>query len=219
MNLSSPDPVARAAAIAMTLALAGCNSVGNSNWVELYKVMRASWSNDGRVTLEQASKSPYASIGLRVGGSTEVMLLLATDNPDGQLWTSAAKITIVTRKGRIVRTAGLGKDLVGFTPRSSDPGLLAGPHSFSWTADFSNPERFGVAVTCRDGNPVPETISVLGTKLKTLRIEERCSAKPTDWSFTNTFWISPTDGMVWRSIQYVHPDQDALRVETLRPPE
>ena len=83
------------------LALAGCNSTGQSDWSNYYRLMRDSFHasfGDGGVTREQAAAVPYASIGVRSNGNPELLLVLATDNDGDLLWTSASRI--VTRYSR-----------------------------------------------------------------------------------------------------------------------
>ncbi len=49
---------------------------------------------------------PYASMGWRLNGGPQNIIVLASDSGQEQMWTSAARIVIVTKDGRIKRTGG-----------------------------------------------------------------------------------------------------------------
>ena len=97
--------------LAGLLLVSGCNSTGTSDYTLYYQAMRQSLSHvfggDTHVGKDKAAAISYASIGYRVNGGPEQLLVLATDSGGEQLWTSAAHVVIVTRGGRIVRTVGL----------------------------------------------------------------------------------------------------------------
>jgi len=175
--------------------------------------------NNKKVTLEEAAAVPYASMGIRVGNSTETMIILASDTGGPLLWTAGAGIAITTRDGRIVRTAGLSHNLGGYEPGSVSLGA-DGVRSTRWQADFPDLKLYSVAIACRSRPAVDETIIILGKDIQTRRINESCSTEGSglDWSFDNTYWLDPSSGLVWRSIQHVHPLLDAIETEILRPP-
>ncbi|HEY4078173.1 MAG TPA: YjbF family lipoprotein, partial [Rhizomicrobium sp.] len=107
-------------ALAGLLLLGACNSSGTSGYAQYYQVLRDSVSasfGDGRITKDQAAAIPYASMGYRLNGDNERLVVLATDTNREQLWTSAAHVVIVTRDGRITRTVGLEHDIVGVAPK------------------------------------------------------------------------------------------------------
>ena len=112
----------RLSALALVLLTAGCSSghSGNTNYSQFLEIARQSMiASFGkvRVTREQAAAIPYASMGYTQDGGNESMLILGTDSGSEQLWTSAARVVVVTRDGRIARTLGLGHDLSGMTAR------------------------------------------------------------------------------------------------------
>jgi hypothetical protein len=200
------------------LALSGCSSEG-SDWVDMFKAARAAWDNrDAPIGLEQASGIPFATMGVRVNGGREQMLLLATDTNGERLWTSGSKVAITTRRGRIIRTAGFGTDLSGYENANGDPAGWRAPHAFAWNADFADLGYYSVPVVCRVAPAGREPITILGKEIDTVRVDETCRAEKLDWSFTNSYWVNPESGRVWRSIQYLHPKGLVLEIELLRPP-
>src|SRR6185312_7864901 len=100
-----------------------CNSSGTSGYSQYYQVLRDSVAasfGGGRITKDQAAAIPYASMGYRLNGGNEQLVVLATDANGEQLWTSAAHVVIVTRGGRITRTVGLEHDISGVVPKVGD---------------------------------------------------------------------------------------------------
>jgi len=217
---SSNRKVRRAApAVAAAILLGGCSSIGHGDVSSVFAIAKSLWGNDQKVTLEEAASVPYASMGVRLGGGTETMIILAGDSGGQRLWTSSAKIAITTSDGRIVRTAGFEHNLGGYEPRSDSPGE-GGVRTVRWQADFPDLNLYSVPITCRDRQAGDETIVILGQNIHTHRIEESCTSEGgrLDWSFRNTYWVDPERTLIWRSIQHVHPQLDAIETEILRPP-
>jgi hypothetical protein len=220
-TISSNRKACRAAPVlAAVLVLAGCSAVGSSDVTSLYAIAKNLWSGGSqKVILEEAASVPYASMGLRLGGGPQVMIILAGDAGGQRLWTSAAKIAITTKDGRIVRTAGFEHNLGGYDSQDSTLGT-DGARMVRWQADFPDLSLYSVPIICQDQPAREETIVILGQAIHTRRIDESCASKGSrlDWSFDNTYWLDPSSGLVWRSIQHVHPRLDAIEMEILRPP-
>jgi hypothetical protein len=196
-----------------------CSSIGGLDMKSMYTVAKSMWARGQGVTLDEAAAVPYASMGLRVGDSTQIMLILAADEGGQRLWTSSSGIAITTRDGRIVRTAGISYDMSGFVAQS-DVAEGSGSRVVRWQADFPDLGFYSIAVVCRDRVTGDEVIVILGKEIHTRHVEEKCRTESSqlNWSFKNNFWLDPSDGMVWRSTQHVHPKLDAIETETLRPP-
>lgn len=211
----------------MTLCLALCSlsacssiEVGGGDAGALYRLAKIMWNgNRQSVTLAQAASVPYASMGVRIGNGPQTMIVLASDTGTQRLWTSAAHISLETRDGRIMRTAGLAHNLSGAetirVAKQKD-----GTRTVQWLADFADLGLYSMPIICRDSNAGAETITILGKAIQTRRINESCQSQSTglDWSFHDTFWVDPETGLTWRSIQHIHPDFDPVETEILRPP-
>jgi Group 4 capsule polysaccharide lipoprotein gfcB, YjbF len=202
--------------------LAACSGTGNGTGTDagsVFQLARDLWSGNQRVSLEEAASVPYASLGLRVGDSSETMLVLASDDHGRRLWTSAERIAVTTQDGRIVRTAGLQHDLGGYEMGyqiTHEDGVT----DVQWQADFPELGLYSVAIKCTDRRAGNETITIMGKAIHTYRIDETCFADKSvlDWSFKNTYWLDPSSGLAWRSIQHVNPRLDPIEMEILRPP-
>ncbi len=185
----------------------------------MFKLVRQSWESSDAVQLNDAAVIPYATLGIRIGGDPERIVVLATDSHGERVWTSASRVALTTRRGRIVATAGLGHDLSAFVGDSALNGDWKIARSFSWTADFNDLGLYNVEVDCDDIPAGSEKIVILGKDIDTIRVDETCRSNQLDWSFSNTFWVSQVSNRVWRSIQYIHPKMGALEIELLRPPQ
>ena len=212
-----PSRLIRAATVgALALVASACSSSnsGNTSYAQFFKIINQSLSGSFgklRITREQAAAIPYASLGYRLDGGNQGLLVLATDSGGDLLWTSAAHVVIVTRDGRIVRTVGLGQDLSNVTARDQS-GLLPvaaavrAPFSSTRLEDFPDLGLYGVRLTCQARLGGRQSIKILGQAIATLRVDEACNSRNPDWSFTDNFWIDKDSGFVWRSRQHVHPN-------------
>ncbi len=216
----------KGAAAASALILAGCAGGNqNSTWGEYYQVLNQSFSNSfssKAVTRDRAAAVPYASLGYRLNGGPETMLVLATDSGGEQLWTSSAHIVVVTHDGRVTRTVGLPHDLGQWAP-SRGPALipasaaLTGPQTSSLLADFPDQGRYSSTVTCRSAAAGRETVTILGRDIATTRVDETCESAQLKWQFRNSYWMD-ADRFVWRTVQHINPNGDVLDIEIFRPP-
>lgn len=214
------------AAAAGLLALTACASSDGSDMGQYGQVVRQMFRGGfgkAGVTLKQAAAIPYASMGWRLDGGAQNIIVLATDNEQGQLWTSAAHIVFLTQDGRIKRTVGLAHDMAALAPHGSGamtaPGhAMAGAYSEQRTADFPDSGAFSVPMTCRGTARGVQAVTILGKKIATTRVEEHCEARTIGWSFTNVFWVDRESGFVWRSLQHIHPHGETIETEIFRPP-
>jgi hypothetical protein len=211
-------------AFALALCSAGCSSDGTSDYGQLFQYVSSAWTGrDTAVTHEQASAIPYASLGVRIGDGPEQMLVLATGDNSKSSWTSASHFVLQTEYGRIVQSVGFAADIDGLQSQagekiSSPADSIASARTEKFLADFGNIHRYSVPITCKIGPTGNEPITILGSAINTVHVTEICYAALLDWNFENSYWIDPQSGLVWRSVQYVHPNTDPIETETLRPP-
>jgi hypothetical protein len=208
-----------ATAFAAAGLLGACNGLSREDLNSIYELGKGMVSRGRSVTLQEAAAVPYATIGVRMGGSSETMLVLASDSNGLLLWTSSLHIAITTRNGRIVETTGLRYNIRMQETQSGAPGEDGG-RTIRRQADLPELGLYSVAITCRSRSLGEETITILGKDIRTQRTEEKCEADTPrfNWSFRNVYWTDPEDGFVWRSIQHVNPELDAVEIEVLRPP-
>jgi hypothetical protein len=220
----------RAARLIPALALlvtGGCSSAGsgNTNYSQFYQILKqgvAASMGTIRVTRDQAAAIPYASLGYSLDGGNQAMLVLATDSNGELLWTSPSHIVIVTRGGRITRTLGLPHDLAGLTSAGGPPPAPADaalrPFTSTRQEDFPELGFYGVTLSCSARLVGRQKIEILGQAITTNRVDETCRSQKPEWSFTDSFWIDPDNGLVWRSRQHINPKAGSIDIEIFRPP-
>jgi len=219
--------VTRRGALALgVLLLGGCTSTGDSNYSQVWQVLRDSVKasfGDAKVTRDQAAAVPYASMGWRLGKGPQSLIVLATDKDGQRLWTSSARIVLVTQDGRLVRSVGLPHDLGGLNPRNASAlpppaQALTAPYRNTRLADYPDMGRYGVTIDCQTHAVARQNITILGRVLSATLVQEDCDAQALRWHFQDQYWVDPTDGTVWRSRQHIHPQDDILETELFRPP-
>jgi len=205
-------------ALLLVGTVGGCSSGGNADLRSIASVIRLSLGPAQRVTLKQAAAIPYASIGIRLGTGPQAIATLATDDGGQRLWASGQKVMIVTtRSGQIQRTVGLPYNLTWLMQSGSTEANPSARRS-TWSADFADVGIYGAAIQCDALASANVQISILGNRIATRRTLVRCVATQLNWSFQNAYWTDLRTGLVWRSIQHVHPKLDPIEIETLRPP-
>ena len=210
---------------AIALLLAGCSSQ-KGDWNQYFQMIQAGLHtsfNKPAISRDQAAAIPYASLGFRVDGSAEQLLVLATDTNGDQLWTAASHMVLLLHDGRLVRSVGLPHDRDGLSPQGA-LGLppvadaLKTPFRSIRQADFPDMNLYGVTLNCVTGARGHQTLSILGTPIATTRIDENCHSENPRWSFTDNFWVDAASGFVWHSVQHLNPTGTILQIEILRPP-
>lgn len=213
----------RQAALLAALMLGGCAQQGAyHDYGVLVRQSVSALFHRQRITRAQAAAIPYASLGYSVGGGDEKLLVLATDTDGQQLWTSAEHIVLTMRGGRVVKTVGLAHDLSGVMAANGQdlPPLAAAlkaPYASVRLMDFPDLTAYGVHVACTTRSAGPQSVTILGTAIATVRVDEQCRSDRFHWSFTNSYWLDPQTGMAWQSRQAVHPRLDSLQIDIFRP--
>src|ERR1700761_2239671 len=208
----------------LTWPLAGCDMPYGLSLDSVKTCLAVGTGLEGApgVTLQQASQIPYATIGYRVGKSSENVLILASTTSDGMLWTAADHHALVTVSGRVTRSAGFDWNLGDTSFLQPDPvqtGLhqLAANVVLSRAVDLRDIERYGLGVQSTFTPVDKKSINVLGTDINVVEVNENCECRVLNWTFQNTYWADVDSGFVWRSVQTVHPNLSPLTIEVLRP--
>ncbi len=207
---------------ALAFGTTACSSDSSTNWPQIINIVEQSWAKSPSITLQQASAVPYATMGLRIGDGPETMIVLAADTGNKKLWTSSERIALTVRNGRIVESAGLPANVNATIFQDADPldyYIMGGtePRSATRQVDLWDRDLFGVLLMCELNPRGSVTIAILGEDIGTRRVDETCHSQSLDWTFTNSFWIG-TNGLIWKSVQSIHPGLAPLATEILRPP-
>jgi hypothetical protein len=206
------------------LAAGGCSSE-QSVWRQYFQLIRQGVSGgfgSSTVSRDQAASIPYASLGYRVDGGGQALLVLATDTNGEQLWTAASHVVLLTRDGRILRSVGLPHNRT-MMPQAGAvlPSLhdaLKAPVRSTRLVDWPDLGTYSVPLSCLATARGSQLISILGTNLVTTRVDETCQSANPRWSFTDNYWLDADTGFVWRSTQHLHPAGSTVQIDILRPP-
>lgn len=207
------------------LGLGGCASDSLSLLgASLPKFGASARGNGYPLTDAQIKAIPYASMGVRIGGSSAVVTILASVDGLRLHWASADRVVLITERGRLVKTIGLPRDLLTTRFTEFDPlaqiarGEPANSAGISRIVDLRPKDDFSVPVQSQCTVQEEETLTLLGQPRTLLRIRERVVVRKWRWSTDNLFWLDPADGQIWKSRQQYCPDVPAITMEMLRPP-
>lgn len=209
MRLPSPGSlrsgVRWAGAVSVSLLLSACTTLSLSTADALR--LGSFGSSDDEPTPEAVAASPYYQAMATTSAGSAVLIL---GNLDGarEAWYSASQEAVFIEHGRVVKTAGLPQNLDALRVGGQDPfvaGLhrLSGPVEYRRQEDWSPNYRYGVEVTARLVPAGEETVRILGTAHRLLRVDERISAPAARYEAQNRYWVDPSDGFVWKSRQSI----------------
>ncbi len=214
--------VCRSIIVAALLPLCGCAGTSDPTNSDVGKVVLLLYHDvlkiggEDSVPRERAAAVPYASLGVRLGTSTESMFVLASRTGHDLHWLGGKKVAITTRGGRVVQTVGFDHNLTGFQEIALAYGDAVRRQEKDFMFDYSEVSLYGVLVKCTEVDLGAEQITIIGANHDTEHRAEDCSAPKLDWEFRDEFWTDAS-GFTWKSKQYVEPDLDPLTIESLRP--
>jgi hypothetical protein len=190
---------------------------------DLYKVgtvVVASVTGDPeKIPRDRAAAVPYASMGLELGSTPELLLVLGTSTAGDLDWYAGDQVFVRTRKGRITRTVGLPYDLGGLREvPAANAAVTAGiPAAGQYSLDFPDLNIFGATAQCVRKSTADETVSILGSTIPAVHIVDHCTVSTMRWNFDNDYWIDRGNGYMWRSSQHIHPNSPPVVLEVFRP--
>lgn len=221
----------RTTIIALALLLGGCTNQGfNPIVVEAVGVLNPF---DGTETVEVATGQPVtraaieradvATIRARlVDDRSPTYLFAASENGGYVTFASNLRQTLTLRGSQITGSRGLGYDLLSAS--SSQPDPLSRPirpgswpdrvvRSYEFPAD--SPRGRVESFTCRfEAGPIRDVV-ILQKSHRVVEISEYCDG-PTG-SFENLHLSDVSDGTVWRSLQWLGPQQGLIDLEMVLP--
>ena len=170
---------------------------------------------------DYAENLPYASIAVTLKNVPKALLVLAKAEGDDLHWMSSDRSLLVTRKGRLIRTAGLTQNILQTSIVNED--LIAGgvlPTKLQSAkqrkiVDLSPGNRYGMVVESHYSVEKRQVLRILRYEHDTTHITEHCHVPMLSWHFENQFWIDD-QGTVWRSIQHITPEMPSVEIELIK---
>lgn len=174
---------------------------------------------DAPFTPEYIENLPYATLTAKIGRGQRSLLVLARYDGLNLLWASANESALVTRNGRLIKTAGLERNLLDTQGISEDP-IVSGRSNFEGkflrTVDLDT-GRYGIPIESNFDIQEQATIQILNKEHNTLVIREKNRAQSLHWNFTNTFWLDINTSFVWKSIQHFDPSTPPVEIQITKP--
>lgn len=220
-------------AAALALGVGGCSSGGESSFTiakALFDRAMPDRKQEGgapapapKITRAAVEASGAALIRTRLVDETvRPVLSAAAQNGPYVTYVSRLGQSLTLRGALVTGSRGLGHDLLSVTTSAADPLVRARPVP-DWPAELRRTYRFpgrgpgGDArlVTCRYMPGATREIEIVEVVHRGIQVEERCRGEGLD--FTNHLFADARSGFVWRSIQWLGPDQGAIDVEIIEP--
>lgn len=173
------------------------------------------------ISRERVNNLPYASIAANIGKGPRTLLILWRTERDDQHWLAADGVAVVTRGGRVVKTAGLPANLRESLPIGQDPlakGLQDVTASVNAARIVDTDDAYGTRIDSTFEALGPATISIAEINFETLVFRETNRVLHLNWAFENMYWVDPADGFTWKSRQYFSRAYPPLEIEILKPP-
>lgn len=197
--------------------LAGCE---DSDLGQLAQLAYTSvTSTPPKIGRDQAAAIPYASMGLELGDTAQVLLVLGTETGNELDWFAGDQVFLRTRNGKVIRTVGLPYDLGGLRQLDPAPGMAksASATALQYSFDFPDLGIFDAVAQCTTRDAGNATVEIFGSQLPTRHTIEHCSVPDMRWNFDNEYWTDPMTGYVWRSSQHIHPESPPVVLQVFRP--
>ncbi len=171
---------------------------------------------------DDIAKLPYASIAAKIGKGPRSLLVLGRYDGRDLHYLSADRVAVVTRDGRLVKTAGLPQNLKATHFTHDDPVAgrlhqLTETTRFVRTVDIDAANTYGMPVVSEFEPLGPVTLTILEIEFETMLARERNTAQTMRWSYDNYYWVDAYDGFVWKSIQHIVRGIPPIEIDVLKP--
>lgn len=175
------------------------------------------------ITREAVTRADTATIRARLlEDETPTYLFGAAENGGFVTYASGLRQTLTLRGAQITASRGLGHDLLSAVSSEPDPLVRAIPPA-RWPAGVTRTYEFPAwaaqgrieTYECRfEFGPVRE-IEILEVRHRGIEVTEVCTNA--ERSFENLLFADVETGFVWRSIQWLGPEQGLVDLEIVLP--
>lgn len=177
-----------------------------------------------RLTRAQVEATGSPMIRIRLENENAVSLMTAQARNGAYITYLSKFVQSLTLRGALVTASrGMGYDLLSVEARTSDPLVTPQPLE-DWPSQVERIYRFpgtgprGVAVrvTCRYRPEEQMSIDIVEVTYTGRQVEEICDGDGV--SFVNDLFVEDETGFVWRSFQWLGPQQGRVDLEILAHP-
>ncbi|MHA3979731.1 YjbF family lipoprotein [Halovulum sp. GXIMD14794] len=235
----------RAGILAALLALSACGSEQAESMRVLQQTLGDVWpfGKDDKVAeaTAEAARTPAELTRAQIEATGTAMIRARLATEASRSIMSAATVNggyvsyisrfgqMVTMNGSLVTgTRGLGYDLLSVQPGAADPVSRPLPLA-NWPAAVTRiyffpgddgPEGDPLQVNCSYVPGETRQIEIVEITYTGIQVEEQCAGVDINGqqvAFSNYHFVNPRSGMIWRTLQWVGPQQGFLDVEILEP--
>ncbi|MEA1063202.1 YjbF family lipoprotein [Apirhabdus apintestini] len=196
----------RLAIVMLCLCLQACASdtpgPGKSLWNSLFG------TSGVRLTDNEIENMPYASQYVTLNGGPQIFVVLAYAENGRQKWVTQDEAMLITQRGRLVKTLGLGDNLISVTDTEDDP--LRQPAQITngarWARQAMWTEHQQIrAATLRSSFhwEGKDTLSVGPASTAVRVLKENVISERGRWE--NRYWVD-NEGQIRKSTQLLGPN-------------
>ncbi|RUO26251.1 YjbF family lipoprotein [Aliidiomarina minuta] len=205
-------------ALCSIFVLGGCTAVTD----ETFETIKYAFSSpeDATLTEQQISDFPYTAMYARWDDSARLLVVLGYADGEELSWITAENETLITRGGRVVRTADVDTELLAVSNLAEDPlqcVLDEDGCNMTWTRYMDierNQQRYSRRVHSDFSIVGEESLQLPdGKTYQVTRVEEHGELGTRE--FVNVFWLE-ADGHVVRSRQQIIPERAALELTQVK---
>jgi len=220
----------RGAALACAILLAGCADGGPSEVGRIGQTL-VELALPDRQTDDAPPRQPSraeldaiqsALIAVSVAGGPRSYVAPVADNGGYLSYADAKRRIIVLRGAAIARTNGLRHDLIGVRFAAEDP--LAHPRPLAdWPGQVDRAYQFrqrdldayGITLTCVFERGPRSRIDIVERRHEVVQVTETCRNQAR--RVINRHWVAPESGVVWKSEQWIGPNEPPFTIEVVTP--
>ena len=176
-----------------------------------------------QITRAAVNRADVATIRARLVADKSPTYLLAAANNGGYItYASALRQTLTLRGALVTGSRGLGWDLLSATSSQPDPLVRPIPPA-QWPSQVSRSYEFPAdgpqgrieTFTCTYEAGEVREITILEDRHRGIEMSETCTG-PTG-TFENLHLVETGSGTVWRSLQWLGPQQGLVDIEIVLP--
>jgi hypothetical protein len=204
-----------AAILVIAIVLPGCGVVGRTSVKTVQIAMQGRPNVEPTVADVAANRYPQIKVTGARGGA---ILVLGNLDGDRQAWYSSDHSIVFLEDGLLVGTHGGTPELQAMRIEGENPfrnlHRIQAPIAVQRRYDIMPGYRFGVQISGTLERIGTENVQILGRSLSLLHIRERLIGQ--GWKHDNHYWVDPSNGFIWKSVQALAPDA-SLEIIQLKP--
>ena len=163
-----------------------------------------------------------AVIAVSAADGPRAFVVPLADNGGYVNYYDARRRGIVLFGGAVARTQGLRYDLMGVRHSLDDPVAHSRPLE-AWPGEVTRSyqyrqrdlDAYQITLRCVYARGPRQRIEIVGRSHEVVRVEETCRNAVRE--VVNTYWVAPETGFVWKSVQWIGPDEPPFTVEIVTP--